>query len=131
MLFTSPNSEGASKSILIVDDDETLVELLSMMFEKYDFKVFKSENGLDALDILSSNDIDFVLTDIQMPVMGGRVLSQLIRNNSPSTKIAVMTGGKPHLAMKLLNDGIADYFFPKPFNSKNICEILMAEAEIA
>jgi ActR/RegA family two-component response regulator len=49
MLFTSPNSEGTSKSILIVDDDEMLVELLSMMFDKYDFKVFKSKNICEIL----------------------------------------------------------------------------------
>lgn len=59
--------EGLSKSILIVDDDRIIVELLAVMFEKYGFIVFKAENGLDAWHLFNSEHIDVILTDILMP----------------------------------------------------------------
>jgi len=48
---------GSSKSILIVDDDGVIVDLLSVMFEKHDFKVFKAENGLDGWNLFKNKNI--------------------------------------------------------------------------
>ena len=77
---------GSSKSILIVDDDRIIVEVLSVMFKKYGFIVFKAEDGLEARDIFNKENIDVVLTDIRMPGLDGRELSYQIRNQSPFTK---------------------------------------------
>ncbi len=119
------------KSILIVDDDEMIVELLALGFQGIGFKVLKAENGLDAWNLFNREDIDFVLTDLQMPGMNGTELSHRIRNQSPSTTIAVMSGGETSAASELLRDRVADYFFPKPFSIKIICEAFAAEAQDA
>ena len=124
------NLEGTLKSILIVDDDGMIVELLSLGFENCGFKVFKAENGLDAWNLFNREHIDFVLTDIQMPGMNGEELSHRIRNQSSLAKIAVMTGGETDVATELLQDKTADYFFPKPFKIRHICRIIAAEAQI-
>lgn len=92
--------------------------------------MFKAYNGLDAWNFFINNDIDFVLTDLQMPVLNGRELSHRIRNQSQHVKIAVMTGGENDVAAELLKDGTVDYFFPKPFNIKSICKLLIAEAQV-
>jgi DNA-binding response OmpR family regulator len=107
-----------------------LVELISLGFERHGFEVFKAYNGLDAWIFFMNNDIDFVLTDLQMPGLSGRELSHRIRNHSPHVKIAIMTGGENDVAAELLKDGTVDYFFPKPFNIKRICQLLMAEAQV-
>jgi CheY-like chemotaxis protein len=78
MPLTTPNLNGSSKSILIVDDDRMIVEVLSVMFNKYDFIVFKAENGLEAWNIFNNENIDVVLTDIRMPGLDGRELSYQI-----------------------------------------------------
>jgi DNA-binding response OmpR family regulator len=119
------------KSILIVDDDEMIVELLALGFQGIGFKVLKAENGLDAWNLFNREDIDFVLTDLQMPGMNGTELSHRIRNQSTSTTIAVMSGGETNAASELLRDRVADYFFPKPFSIKTICEVFAAEAQDA
>ena len=62
------NLNGSSKSILIVDDDGVILDLLSVMFEKYGFKVFKAENGLDGWNLFKNKDIDFVLTRKNKPL---------------------------------------------------------------
>jgi DNA-binding NtrC family response regulator len=89
------------------------------------------ENGLDAWNIFNSEQVDVILTDIQMSGLTGEELSRKIRNQSPHTKIAVMSGGGSDVAAGLLNEGTADYFFWKPFEIKKICKILKADAQAA
>lgn len=130
MIFSSPTFNASVISILVVDDDSMLVELISLCFERHGFEVFKAYNGLDAWNFFINNNTDFVLTDLQMPVLNGRELSHRIRNQSPHVKIAVMTGGDTGVAAELLKDGTVDYFFPKPFDTKSICKLLIAEAQV-
>ena len=125
LLFRQPTNDGSSQSILIVDDDGLIVDLLTQAFERCGLKVFKAENGLDAWNLFNSEQIDFVLTDIQMPGLNGKELSRRIRNQSPCTKIAVMTGGKIDVATELLKDRTVNYFFLKPFDLNNICKSLI------
>lgn len=128
MLFSLPTTNDTPRSVLIADDDSMIVGLLAIGFEKHGFTVFKAENGLDALNLFNSEQVDFVLTGIQMPAMDGEELSKRIRKQSPITKIAVMTGGKVDVASGLIQHGIVDYFFLKPFDIKSICRIFVTEA---
>jgi DNA-binding response OmpR family regulator len=130
LIFSPPTLNAYVNSILVVDDDSMLVELISLCFERHGFAVFKAYNGLDAWNIFMNNDIDVVLTDLQMPGLNGRELSRRIRTQSPYVKIAIMTGGDNNVAAELLKDGTVDYFFPKPFNIKSICKLLIVEAQV-
>ena len=130
MIFLSPTLNASVKSILVVDDDSMLVELISLCFEKHGFRVFKANNGLDAWNLFENEGIDFVLTDLKMPGLNGKELSHRIRNQSPFIKIAIMTGGENDVATELLKDGTVNYFFPKPFKIISICKLLIAEAQV-
>ena len=78
MLFIPPIYNDHSQSILIVDDNKMILDLLSEVFtEMYDLKVFKAENGLDGLDIFEKERIDIVLTDLCMPGIDGIELSSV------------------------------------------------------
>ncbi len=132
MLVIPPIYNDHTQSILIVDDDKMILDLLSEVFTKmYDLTVFKAENGLDGLDIFEKECIDIVLTDICMPGIDGIELSKRIRNQSPDAKIAVMTGGDADMAKELLNDGTANFFFRKPFAISSICKSLIPEVPMA
>ena len=120
-----------SQSILIVDDNDMLLELLVNGFEMFGFNVWKADNGLDAWNLFNSEPVDIVLTDIQMPGLDGIELSKRIRNQSPHTKIAVMTGGNTDIAAELLNDGTATFLFKKPFEISCVCKSLLSEAWMA
>jgi DNA-binding NtrC family response regulator len=120
MLSKKPIQTKNPQSILIADDNEFVLDLLSRGFTKYGFEVLEADNGIDAWNLFNKEHVDFVLTDICMPGLGGKELSYLIRNQSPGTIIAVMTGSEFDIADDLLKDGTVDYFFPKPFNLMDI-----------
>ena len=131
MLFTQPSYDKNNQSILIVDDDEMVLDILSKGFEMYGLNVFKAENGLDGWRLFQNKPVEIVLTDIQMPGLDGIELSKRIRNQSPHTKIALMTGDNTDIAAELLNDGTATFLFKKPFAISCVCKSLLSEAWMA
>ena len=131
MLFTQPSYDENNQSILIVDDDEMVLDILSKGLGMYGLNVFKAENGLDGWRLFQNQPVEIVLTDIQMPGLDGIELSKRIRNHSPHTQIAVMTGGNTDIAAELLNDGTATFLFKKPFAISCVCKSLLSEAWMA
>ena len=134
MLVSSPAFNRPRKTILIVDDDQTMLKLLLFRLKKFGFRVLKAGNGHDAWSVFTnecagSQHIEFLLLDIHVPGLNRRDLSMWVRSRSPRTKIALMTSGEFGDVEELFNDGTTDYFFPKPLKVKNICQILLAETE--
>ena len=111
MLSSSPNIIGFPKTILIVDDDEIIREVLSRGFENCGFKTLKAKNATDAWSLFNSKNIDYVVTDIWIPGLNGMELSRKIKEQSPLTKIALMTGGETESVKKLIDEGTVNHFF--------------------
>lgn len=131
MSFDTQVNTNPSKSILIVDDNDMFLNLLEKGFAMVGMNVIKAGNGLDGWKLFNSNEIDVVLTDIRMPRLDGGELSRRIRNASPNTTIALMTGVEVDTARELLNDGTADHLFLKPFPLGFVCKALAYEAQMA
>jgi len=92
-----------SKSILIVDDDKVILDVLARGFKHYGFKVFKAENAVDGLNQFLKECPDIVITDIRMPGdFNGADLARRIREQSPETTIALITGGDGEVGGLLL-----------------------------
>lgn len=125
------NRNENNQSILIVDDDEMILDILSKGFEMYGLNVVKADNGLDGWELFKNKPVKIVLTDISMPGLDGIELSRRIRNASPNTTIALMTGGDAYIAKELLNDRTAKYLFTKPFAKSDVCKPLIADAQRA
>ena len=66
-----------------------------------------------------------------MPGLDGMELSKRIRNQSPHTRIALMTGCDTHVATELLNDGTVNYLFKKPFAVSSVYKSLITAAQMA
>ncbi|MGD9307899.1 MAG: response regulator [Desulfosarcina sp.] len=125
------NQNENVQSILIVDDDEMILEILSKGFEMYGLDVVIADNGLDGWELFKKNPVKIVLTDISMPGLDGIELSRRIRNASPNTTIALMTGGDAYIAAELLNDRTAKYLFTKPFAISDVCKSLIPDKQSA
>ena len=68
------------KKILIVDDCKTTRKLLSFMLKSAGFDTIEAVNGLMALEKLAFNEVDLILTDLNMPKMDGLELIKEVRN---------------------------------------------------
>lgn len=117
-----------SRSILVVDDDKIILDVLAKGFKFYGLKVFKAENAVDGLNLFLKERTDIVLTDIRMPGdFDGAELARRIRIQFPETIIAVITGGDGEVGRLLLEKGIADHFFTKPCSINHICKTLITD----
>lgn len=84
------NSEE-SKTILLVDDEPGLLELLKEGLEDFNFYVFCAANGSEALEIMKKHPIDCLITDIKMPVMSGIELVTILRGSQPTLPVFFIT----------------------------------------
>lgn len=86
--------EGTGETILLVDDDPTVREVHEHLLATLGYKVLTASNGQQAVDMYASNRdrIDLVLTDIVMPVMGGKRAADCIWQLNPEAKILFFSG---------------------------------------
>lgn len=126
MLVRSQIHGRCTKSILIVEDNDLLLDLLSQGFEMSGLRVIKAGNGIDGWHLFNRERIDIVLTDVQMPGLDGIELSRRIRRISAEITIALMTGGDEAPARELLDNGTVNRFFKKPFHLDHVCKSLAA-----
>jgi len=112
--------------ILIVDDNNDILDILSEFLLMQGFEVECADNGLEALSLFSANHFDAVLTDFQMPLMNGLILAHEIRIKEPQTLIIMMTSD---IWMNAQEYDFIDYIVEKPFRLKEIYCILQGAIE--
>ena len=78
-------------SILVVEDNKNLRILMSDRLEMEGYKIFQSENGEKALEVLESNKIDLLITDIMMPTMDGYKLIDILRKSGYNMPVLTVT----------------------------------------
>lgn len=104
-------------SILLVDDKEENLYVLEEMLVPLGFKIFKSENGEKALEVVKNETIDLILSDVYMPVMDGIQLCKEIKNNEKTRNIPVVLLSAVKKELDDIVDGIdqgADDYLAKP-----------------
>jgi CheY-like chemotaxis protein len=84
------------RSVLVVDDDPTVLAVLEDMLEDLGCEVISAANGPDALDQLRENEsISILITDINMPGMDGDELAHLAKRVRPELKVLQVSGREP------------------------------------
>jgi two-component system, chemotaxis family, chemotaxis protein CheY len=76
--------------ILVVDDSPTIQRLLCLVLQRSNHTTVTMDNGREALDFLSNSDVDLVVTDINMPVMGGLALLEQLRADERTRHLPVI-----------------------------------------
>ena len=101
--------------ILVVDDDREIVKALGILLEGEGYRVLKAYDGLQALDILSSNQVRLVLIDVMMPKLDG--LSALMRIREKQNIPIIVLSAKSEDTDKLLGLSMgADDYVAKPYH---------------
>jgi DNA-binding response OmpR family regulator len=109
-------------NILIVEDDVFLLEVLCDYFKKTKATVFQAVNGEEAFAIVDTDAIDFVLSDVQMPVMDGVELLKKIRIKRPDVPIILLATGQSQLTKESAIEFGASGLIHKPFNLTELSE---------
>lgn len=115
------------KTVLLVEDDESVRQLVRITLEMNDLEVVEAKDGLEGLLLLDLHNPDAVVLDLMMPDVGGeRMLAQL--RATPETKrvpVIIITG-KPEVAPEVVGLVGPDNFFPKPFDPDAVIERVKA-----
>ncbi|MEZ9336362.1 response regulator [Vibrio splendidus] len=118
-----PLEANNKRTIMVVDDNESLRRFTAMLLEKQGFDVVQKEDGQQALDALDSDDIDLILMDIEMPIMDGVEASRRIRSANKaysSVPIIAHTGdSSPVTLEKMESSGMSD-FIVKPADKNRL-----------
>ena len=100
-------------SVLVVDDDDDLLKVLSWMLSTMDFDVITARDGKEGLRLFIESPCDIVLTDWNMPRMDGLSMARHIKTVSPHIPIILITGeDRSH---RMLQGGHVDTVLFKPF----------------
>ncbi len=106
-------------TILVVDDEASLAEILSMQIEKAGHYCSSANNGEEAFRILSELKVDVVITDINMPGIDGIELTRRIKSTT-DIDLMVMTGQIETYAYEEIIAAGASDFIQKPVSSKEL-----------
>ena len=118
----SPPANPMTPKILVVDDDVVVRELMAQLYLDNGYSVVGVSSGEEALGLLAERNIDFVITEIDLPRMSGAELIAHIQENSPDVPvIAVTAHSNIEIAINVLKLGAAD-FVVKPFDLGTVQE---------
>lgn len=106
--------------ILVVDDQENIRQLLAVSLELRGYKVITARDGVDALRCLASHHVDLMLTDWEMPEMGGAELTRHVSSAYTGLPVMVLSCHDAPLKKDMqANLGIRSWF-RKPFRVREI-----------
>lgn len=110
--------------VLVVDDDESLREIIKMFFDFESWEVFEAQNGLAAENIVEKQDLDLIVSDVRMPLVDGLELLDFVKSKKPEIKFILTTGFSEVIETLDAHKRGADNFIAKPFNSKSLADIV-------
>jgi CheY-like chemotaxis protein len=123
-------SAGRSKTILLIDDEEIVINICEMMLKKYGHKVLKANSGQEGLQLFEANKfkIDLIISDLNMPEMDGQEVMDELRKIDPYVKVMLSSGALTEKIEKSAANRGFSGFLKKPYSmdtlGKKMAEIL-------
>lgn len=111
-------------SVLITDDEESILEFFENTLSEVGFDVYTARDGQEALEMMVSLQPDLMLVDLMMPRLGGVGLIKAVRKEDQNIPILVITGANDDALEQEAKDHGANACLPKPL------EFSLLEAEI-
>ncbi len=107
-------------NILVVDDEERMRHLLSIILSRNGYEVEQAGDGVEALDMIKSKSFDLIITDIKMPRMDGiELLKEIMEMSIPCPVVFITAFATVESAVEAMRQGAVDYI-TKPFEEDRI-----------
>jgi YesN/AraC family two-component response regulator len=116
-------------SLLIVDDERAVRQLLIRGFDGQHYQITEASDGRSALDKLRTEEFDIVISDISMPKLDGIELLAEIKRDYPDTAVIMISGYPDEYRDKDVMKVGADRYITKPFENKDIFRAVNSLAE--
>jgi PAS domain S-box-containing protein len=118
------NDSGGSETILLVEDEESVRELVRLTLTARGYKVLEAENGEAGLRIAEAckQHIDILITDVVMPGIGGRELAKTLLTLRPGISVLYLSGYTEDSVITEGAVGPATAFLQKPFTLQNLAK---------
>lgn len=117
------------KRVLFVDDEGLVLDIIERKMSKTDIKCYFATSAEIAIDILKNNDIDVMVSDLQMPGTNGLELSILASNISPRTVRIVLSGSsRTNSIIDAVNEGHIYQYLVKPWHIDEAAIEIIQEA---
>ncbi len=112
------------RTILVADDEKNIRSGLSLALEDEGYRVFTAADGEEAWSVLTSEDIDLLITDLRMPKVSGNELLKRVSGAYPTMPVVILTGhGTIESAVEAMRNGAVD-FLTKPLNLDRLYVLL-------
>lgn len=120
-----------SRSILVVDDEQSVRVALGRLLEVAGYTVSVAESGEEALTVLTRIPVQLVISDHHMPGMSGIDLLKLVRVRYPEIMRIMLTGDPdPDTPVRSINEGEVYRFVRKPWNNADLKTIMHFAFEV-
>lgn len=118
-----------SASILVVDDEPALREMTAEILMQNGYQVHTAANGRDALELLKTQSVDILFSDIIMPEMDGHELARQVQQQFPQIKIQLVSGYSHARDAEHEQDELYENLLHKPFNSDDVLKCIKTLVE--
>ena len=112
---------GGAETILVVEDEKSLLELARIVFESKGYTVLAAKDGIEAVEMYKQHreKISLVFTDIGMPGLDGREVFTKLKEMNPNIKVIFTSGIITNIKAAFLKDGAKD-FIQKPYKQEDV-----------
>ncbi len=121
----APAPSGGPETILLVEDEESVRDLMQTILTRQGYRVMEASSGLNALEVWKHNraSIDLLLTDLVMPDgLNGQHLARRLLTDNPKLKVIYTSGYRAECDEVVLKEGVN--FLPKPFHPRALGEMV-------
>ena len=128
-----PLNGEVTPSILVVDDNPLIVDVLKGLLRSQNYKVFTSTNGKEALEVLNQKKVDVIICDVMMPKMGGYELHEAVRKTPECSHIpfVFLTALDDKLEIEHGKEVGADDYICKPFEPRELLAVVKGKVSRA
>jgi GAF domain-containing protein/ActR/RegA family two-component response regulator len=126
----APLKESGQARILVIDDEDSVRDILSRMLKTKGHQVAVASNGEEGIERFRSQPFDLVFTDLGMPKLSGWEVGKTIKGINPKVPIVMITGWGVELDREKMSESGIDLIVSKPFNFDRVIHLVSEAMEL-